>query len=190
MHILRTLGVLTVVLAMAAPQGAASDDRPVAPDPTKVLGDGVIVPGQRVGLLRLGMSVDQILHAMPPTYTREVFAAEGIVLYEWRAQGIWVSLDARTQAVRLISAFGFAPYKTDAGVYLMHPEARMRAAYGPDARRYDYPDEHLAVIRYVALGLQFAVVQQPDNPALHSRIFTIGIFSPGHEPALVRPPPP
>lgn len=189
MRIARTLILLPLLTTLAAPLVAAPDDRgPQEGVGTGVAGDGIIVPGRRIGPLRLGMSVEQILQVMPRGFRREVFSAEGIILYEWRAQGIWVSLDARTQAVRLISAFGMGPYTTDGGVRLLQSEAKMRDVYGQETRRYDYPDERVTLIRYVPLGLQFGVVNQPGNTLLHDRIFTIGIFLPGREPPPVKPP--
>lgn len=189
MRIARTLIVLSLLTTLAAPLPAAPDDRgPREEVGTRVVGDGIIVPGRRIGPLRLGMSIEQILQAMPSGYRRETFTAEGIILYEWRAQGIWVSLDARTQAVRLISAFGMGPYKTDGGVRLLHPEAKVHEIYGQETRRYSYPEERVTLIRYVPLGVQFGLVNQPGNAPLHGRIFTIGIFPPGREPPLVKTP--
>lgn len=189
MRLAGTLIVLSLLATLPAPLRAAPDDRgPQEGVGTRVVGDGIIVPGYRIGPLRLGMSIEQILQAMPPGYRREVFTTEGIILYEWRAVGIWVSLDAGTQAVRLISTFGMGPYTTDRGVRLLQSEAKIHDVYGKETRRYDYSDERVILIRYVPLGLQFGVVNEPGNALLHDRIFTIGIFLPGHEPPPVKPP--
>lgn len=189
MRLAGTLIVLSLLATLAAPLPAAPDDRgPQEGVGTRVVGDGIIVPGERIGPLRLGMSIEQILQAMPPGYRREVFTTEGIILYEWRTVGIWVSLDARTQAVRLISAFGMGPYTTDRGVRLLHPEAKMHDIYGKETGRYNYPEERVTLIRYVPLGVQFGLVNQPGNAVVHGRIFTIGIFPPGREPPLVKTP--
>src|SRR4030067_23624 len=84
-----------------------------------------------------------------------------------------------TKGVPLLSVFGSAPYKTDKGVQLLHAESRMREVYGKETKRYDYPEDRLTLVRYVPLGLQFGLVNQPSNRVLHGRIFTIGIFTPG-----------
>jgi len=187
----RPLITFLILATLAPPLAAAPGERGAQETVgTGVVGDGVIVPGSRIGPLRLGMTIDQILRAMPPGYRRETFTAEGIILYEWRAQGIWVSLDAKTQAVRLISAFGMGPYTTDRGVRLLQSQGRIRDAYGRETRRYDYPDERVLLVRYVPLGLQFGIVNEPANTLLHDRIFTIGIFLPGHEPPPAKPPTP
>ncbi len=189
MRIARALIVLALLVTLAPPLQAAPGDRePEEKVGTGVVGDGIIVPGSRIGPLRLRMSIEQILQAMPPGYRREIYTAEGIILYEWRAQGIWVSLDAKTQAIRVISAFGMGPYATDRGVRLLQSEARIHDAYGKETRRYDYPDQRVTLIRYVPLGVQFGVVNQPGNAMVHDRIFTIGIFLPGREPPPVKPP--
>ena len=145
-------------------------------------------PGSRVGPLRLAMTIEQILPLMPRHVKREVFSGQRIILYEWYQQGVWVSLDEGTKAVRLLSVFGSAPYKTDKGVQLLHAESRMREVYGKETKRYEYPEDRLTLVRYVPLGLQFGLVNQPSNRMLHGRIFTIGVFVPGREPPLTKTP--
>lgn len=189
---MRTTAVLVLLLTLAAAAGAQTE-RPDQPQPqedlgTSVVGDGVIIPGQRIGPLRLGMSIDQILKEMPSGYKREVFDKQNIILYEWRTQGIWVSLDEASKAVRLISAFGSGNYHTDKGVSLLHPESKMVGVYGKEFKRYQYPDDRIALVRYVSLGLQFGLVNQPSNVVLHGRIFTIGVYAPGKEPPLTKKP--
>jgi hypothetical protein len=189
------VGLLSATLAAAqlaaAPLAAAQRER--GPEPkdepgSQLVGDGIIIPGQRVGPLRLSMTIDQMVPLLPRTVKREVFKDQRIVLYEWYQQGVWVSLDDATKAVRLISVFGSAPYKTDKGVQLLHPESRMQAVYGKETKRYEYPEDRLTLVRYVPLGLQFGLVNQPSNRVLHGRIFTIGVFVPGKEPPLTKTP--
>lgn len=188
----RHLLALTLVVLLAAPGAAAPEDRPTEPPGEevggRVVGDGVVVPGRRIGPLRLDMSIEQILRAMPAGYKREVFAKENIILYEWRTQGVWVSLEETTKRIRLISVFGAGSYRTDKGVALLAGEGAMRRAHGTESVRYQYPDDRITLVRYVPLGLQFSLVNQPGNPALHGRIFAIGIFTPGREPPLTRRP--
>ena len=191
MKITRTTTVLVLILVFAA-AAAAQVERPEQQQQdqfgTNVAGDGLIIPGQRIGPLKLGMSIDQILKAMPGGYKREVFDKQNIILYEWRNEGIWVSLDEDSKVVRLISAFGSGNYRTDKGVQLLHPESRMLAAYGKDFKRYNYPEDRISLVRYVSLGLQFGLVNQPGNAVLHGRVFTIGVFTPGKEPPLTKRP--
>ncbi len=180
--IILTLGALT--LPVAAQHDRDQDQERIH---TKVFGDGLVIPGQRVGPIHLGMSIAQILQVMPPRFQREVFSAQGVVLYEWRAEGFWVSLDAEGKSVRVISVFGLGTYHTDEGVQLMHPESKMTETYGKEFSRYEYPEEQVTLIRYISLGLQFGLVNQPSNP-IHGRIFQIGIFTPGKEPPLAKTP--
>lgn len=191
MKILRITTVLILMLVFAA-AAVAQVERPEQQQEqfgTNVVGDGLIIPGQRIGTLKVGMSIDQILKAMPGGYKREVFSKQNIILYEWRNEGIWVSLDEDSKAVRLISAFGSGNYRTDNGVQLLHPESRMVAAYGKEFKRYNYPEDRVSLVRYVSLGLQFGLVNQPGNAVLHGRVFTIGVFTPGKEPPLTKRPP-
>ncbi len=155
---------------------------------TESLGDGLIIPGERVGPVKLGMPIAAILQAMPPGYKREVFPEQKVILYEWWAQGFWVSLEADGKTIRIISVFGAGTYHTDKGVQLLHPASKMVEVYGKEFRRYEYPEDQVTLIRYVSLGLQFGLVNQPSNGVLHDRIFQIGIFSAGKEPPLTKAP--
>jgi hypothetical protein len=171
--------------AQAGPgEGPPEEQRPG----TRTLGDGLIVPGQRIGPVRLGMSVDQIIAAVGGRPKRDEFAQEGIVLYEWRQEGLWVSQSASTKAIRLISVFGTSDkYRTEKGVTLMAGRTKLEEAYGKGYREYSYPQDRITMLRYHALGLQFSVVHQPSNPAIHNRVFQIGIFKPGDLPPIKRP---
>jgi hypothetical protein len=189
----RLAGVwLTVLLAAsvaaAQPEGPGGGD---APRPGgRVLGDGLIVPGQRIGPVRLTMTVEQIVAAVGRPPKRDEFPSDGVVLYEWREEGLWVSQTAATGRIRVVSVFGTSDrYRTDRGVVLLAPRARIEAAYGTRHQVYDYPADRITLIRYHDLGLQFGIVNQPSNPTLHRRAFQIGIFRPGELPPLRRPSP-
>jgi len=187
-RIVTALAILVASAALAAAQGEKGPEQPKDEPGSQLIGDGTIVPGRRVGPLRLAMTIEQILPLMPRHVKREVFSGQRIILYEWYQQGVWVSLDEGTKAVRLLSVFGSAPYKTDKGVQLLHAESRMREVYGKETKRYEYPEDRLTLVRYVPLGLQFGLVNQPSNRMLHGRIFTIGVFVPGREPPLTKTP--
>lgn len=170
--------------AMGPGEGPQEEHRPAA----RVLGDGLIVPGQRIGSLRLTMTIDQILRAVGPPPKREEFGPEKVVLYEWRTEGVWVSQSAASKAIRLISVFGTSDqYRTDKGVSLLHPRSKMEDAHGKGYKEYDYPEDRITLIRYQGLGLQFGIVNQPSNFTVHNRIFQIGVFKPGDLPPLRRP---
>jgi len=190
------VGVLVVTVAAAVamlphqPRGfaepgeGAGESRPG----TRVLGDGLIVPGHRIGPLRLTMTIDQITAAIGARPRRDEFAPEGITLYEWRAEGIWVSQVTATRAIRVISVFGTSDgYRTDRGVSLLGARSQIERAYGTAYKAYDYPEDRMTLIRYPDLGLQFGLVNQPSNRPIHGRIFQIGVFKPGDLPPLRRP---
>jgi hypothetical protein len=156
---------------------------------SRVLGDGLIIPGQRVGPIRLGMSIDQILASVGTPPKRDEFSQEGVILYEWRAEGLWVSQTMATKAIRVISVFGASgKYHTDKGVALLNTRARMESVYGKGFKEYDYPEDKITLIRYNDLGLQFGIVNQPSNAAIHNRIFQIGIYKPGTDLPLLKQP--
>ncbi|MBI3974773.1 MAG: hypothetical protein HY334_00095 [Armatimonadetes bacterium] len=180
------LSLLLIVSAL--PVWAGPGERPEPSPGVLVLGDGVIVPGQRVGPLRLAMTVNQIIDAIGTVYKREEFKEEKIILYEWRAEGIWLSLNAQTKATRVISAFGAnGKYLTDKGVRLLDRFTKAEEVYGKTYKRWEYPKEKVILIRYPALGLQFGVVNDPSQTVLIGRIFQIGIFKPGDLPPVRQP---
>ncbi len=155
---------------------------------SRVLGDGLIVPGQRIGPVRLVMSIDQIRAVVGTRPKRDEFPQEGVILYEWRTEGLWVSQTVATKAVRVISVFGTSgQYHTDKGVVLLDKRAKMESAYGKGYKESDYPEDRITLVRYHDLGLQFGLVNQPSNPTIHNRIFQIGIFKPGDLPLLQQP---
>jgi hypothetical protein len=164
--------------------GGGSEPRPAR----QVVGDGLVVPGHRIGPIRLGMSIEDVIAAVGRRPKRDVFASDGIVLYEWRTEGVWVSQSMTTNAIRVISVFGTSDrYRTDKNVSLLQPRTRMEAVYGKGFKEYDYAADRIMLIRYHDIGLQFGLVNQPSNVPIHNRIFQIGIFKPGDLPPLRRP---
>lgn len=173
----------TVVIAGPGEGGGLDEPKPGS----NPLGDGLIVPGQRVGPARLTMTVDQIVTAVGIRPKRDEFAQDGIVLYEWRGEGLWVSVSTSTKAIRVISAFGTSDkYRTDKGVSLLHPRSKVEEVYGKGYKEYTYPQDEIALVRYHDLGLQFGLVHQPGRP-IHNRIFQIGVFKPGDLSPVRRP---
>lgn len=186
MRHLRLAGWILLVTLCALPVAAAPEEQP-SPG-TTVIGDGIIVPGLRVGPLRLTMSVQQIIDAVGTRHKRDEFKDEKIILYEWRAEGIWVSLDLDSKALRVISAFGPNwKYRTDKGVSLMETFAKAESVYGQGYKRWEFGEEKIILVRYPDLGLQFGIVNDPGQRLLHGRIFQIGVFRPGDLPPVRQP---
>jgi len=179
--------LLVLLVASALPALAAPEEPGVTPTPNPVVADGLIVAGERVGGVRLAMPLGQITALLGRNYKVEEFAAEKIILYEWRALGFWVSLDAGTRAIRVISVFGpnFA-FRTDRGITLLDPWEKAEAAHGKGYRRWEFREEKTVLIRYPT-GLQFGVVNDPGQRLIHGRIFQIGVFPPGDLPPARQP---
>lgn len=172
-------------MAVAAPGESGGIDEPKPG--SNPLGDGLIVAGQRVGPARLNMTVDQIIAAVGKSPKRDEFPQDGIVLYEWRAEGLWVSVSMATKAIRVISAFGTSDkYRTDKGINLLHPRSKVEQLYGKSYKEYTYPKDEITLIRYHDLGLQFGLVNKPSQGVIHNRIFQIGVFKPGDLPPVRR----
>lgn len=181
--------VIVVLLVLSALPVLAAPNEPSTVEPTAgpIVADGLIVPGQRIGGVRLAMPLADILRLLGRGYKVEEFKTEKIILYEWRSQGFWVSLDAATKTIRVISIFppnGF--FHTDKGIVLLNPWPKAEAAHGKDYKRWEFREEKTILIRYPA-GLQFGVVNDPSQSLINARIFQIGIFKPGDLPPARQP---
>jgi hypothetical protein len=174
--------------ALPAAAGAGEGPENAPGSSAVVLGDGLIVPDQRIGSVRLKMPINEIIATVGQRPKREEFPHDGIVLYEWRTEGLWVSQTIASRAIRVVSVFGTSDlYRTDKGVSLMDTRAKMEAAHGKGYKQYHYSADRITLVRYPDLGLQFGLVNQPSNPTIHNRIFQIGIFARGDLPPLRRP---
>lgn len=174
--------VLSALPALAAPQEPSGESTP-----GPIVADGLIVTGQRIGGVRLAMPLDEIIRLLGRGYKAEEFKAEKIILYEWRSQGFWVSLDAGTKSIRVVSIFPpNGLFHTDKGIVLLNPWPKAEAAHGKDYRRWEFREEKTILIRYPA-GLQFGVVNDPSQSLIHTRIFQIGVFNPGDLPPARQP---
>ncbi len=184
---MRVLSIVVLVVLSTLPALAAPAEPSGEPPPNPVIADGLIVAGQRIGAVRLAMTLDEIIHLLGRGHKVEEFKTEKIILYEWRSQGFWVSLDSGSQAIRVISIF--APngaFHTDKGVALLDRWAKVEAAHGKDYKRWEFREEKTILIRYPG-GLQFGVVNDPGQGLIHSRIFQIGIFKSGDLPPARQP---
>jgi hypothetical protein len=183
------LPVAPIPVSAQPGEGGGQSGGPQEPRPgSQVIGDGIVVAGQRIGPLRLTMPIDAMIAAVGRRPKRDEIPADGIILYEWRAEGVWISQSLATKAVRVISVFGTSDrYKTDKNVSLLQTRSRVEAMYGKGYKEYDYASDRITLIRYHDIGLQFGLVNQPSNPTIHNRIFQIGIFKPGDLPPLRRP---
>jgi hypothetical protein len=185
---MRLLSLLLVVLAASTPVRAGPGEGGDHARPASVIGDGLIIPGQRIGSVSLSMKLDEILNKLGPGFKRDVFEVEGIILYEWRRLGVWVSLASSDRSIRVISVFGAAArYHTDKDVRLLQEFDRAEAAYGKNYSQWEYKKEKILLVRYPKLGLQFGIVDDPAQRILHRKIFQIGIFKPGDLPPVRQP---
>lgn len=184
----QVLSITMLVLAASMQVNASPGDIGEEPRPSQVIGDGLIIPGKRIGLVSLSMKLDEILEKLGPGFKRDTFEPEGIILYEWRQLGFWVSLASSDRSIRVISVFGAATrYHTDKAVRLLQEFDRAEAAYGKSYSRWEYKKDKILLVRYPSLGLQFGIVDDPQQRILHRKIFQIGIFKPGDLPPVRQP---
>lgn len=157
----------------------------------------VVRPGEGIGPFRLRLGLEGLLRAIGTEgmERRVVDLAqatrgctvrqEGLVLrFTWRARGLWLTADASTRRVRVLSAFGGGQgYVTDRGVRLGMPLAVAERTYPEDRVqiRCAVPEAggQAVVVRYPQLGIQFTAA---EGGVLQGRIFEMGVFLPGTFP--------
>ncbi|MDQ7800195.1 MAG: hypothetical protein QN188_09005 [Armatimonadota bacterium] len=180
--------VAAAVLAGLVPSGSA---QPEPPSPTPVL---LVDPGRGIGPYRLELGLERILARLgragaeravvdmaQATRDCTVRARGRVVRFTWRPEGLWVTADADTGALRVLAAFGTSgPFVTDRGVRLGTPLDRAERLYGPGAQHVECElprGLRARVIRYRDLGIQFTGFEGPTPHA--GRVWEIGVFRPG-----------
>lgn len=166
-------------------------------EPTPTAPPMVVHPGEGIGPFHLRFGLEGLLQAIgrEGMERRVVDLAqatrgctvrqEGFVLrFTWRARGLWLTADAKTRRVRVLSAFGVAQgYVTDRGVRLGMPLVAAEQAYPEDRVRIhcEVPEARgqVVIVRYPHLGIQFTAA---EGGVLQGRIFEIGVFLPGTFP--------
>jgi hypothetical protein len=184
------MGRCSVLIALAFLGTLAPESTPTAPPM-------VVHPGEGIGPFRLRLGLEGLLQAIGTEgMERRVMdlaqatrgctvRQEGFVLrFTWRAMGLWLTADAATRRVRVLSAFGVAQgYVTDRGVRLGMPLAAAERAYPEDRVRIRcaVPEARgqAVIVRYPHLGIQFTAA---EGGMLQGRIFEIGVFLPGTFP--------
>lgn len=181
------LTLLAVWALVAAP--AAAQPEPATPPPV-----WRVEPGLGIGPYRLELGLEGLLARIGRAGAeRTVVDMEGatrgctvrargrVLRFTWRQEGLWLTADADTGAVRVLSAFGTSgPFVTDRGVRLGDPVDRVRARYGAPPQTVECPlprNVRARVLRYTTLGVQFTGFDGPVPYA--SRVLEMGVFRPG-----------
>ncbi len=180
--------VAAAVLAGLAPCGSA---QPEPPPPIAVL---QVDPGRGIGPYRLELGLERILARLgragaeravvdlaQATRGCTVRAQGRVVRFTWRPEGLWVTADADTGAVRVLAAFGTSgPFVTDRGIRLGTPLDRAEQLYGPGAQPVECElprGVRARILRYRELGIQFTGFE--GAPPYAGRVWEIGVFRPG-----------
>jgi hypothetical protein len=186
-------GALAVVLAATMEYAARA--APEHPQPTTQPPVLRIVPGQGIGPHALRGGLDAILRAIGSDgmermvvdmaeATRECDrrATGRVIRFQWRHEGLWLTADERSRAVRVLSAYGtLQHFVTDRGVHLGAPSKVIPRLYGSGFQRITcrVPQANgtAVILRYPDLGIQFTAVYGPTLAS--GRLFEIGVFVPG-----------
>jgi hypothetical protein len=180
-----------VVAAVAL---ATSAESPAQPEPSPSPPTLRVLPGVGIGPYRLELGVEGLVARLgragaeraevdmeEATRGCTLRASGRVVRFTWRREGLWLTADAQTRAVRVLAAFGpSGPFVTDRGVRLGYPLVRAEALYGPPPQRVDCLLDRgmrARILRYRELGIQFTALYGP-TPA-HGRVFEVGVFRPG-----------
>jgi hypothetical protein len=183
-----TAALVAALALLASTRAEAQPEPGAAPAVLRVL------PGVGIGPYRLDLGVEELVarigrHGAERAEVDMEQATRGCTLrasgrverFTWRREGLWLTADAKTRAVRVLAAFGLGgPFVTDRGVRLGHPLERAEGLYGPGAQRVECQLERglrARILRYREFGIQFTALYGP-TPA-HGRVFEVGVFRPG-----------
>jgi hypothetical protein len=151
----------------------------------------VIVPGQSIGAVRLGMKLADVTGLFGAS-TEIVRSREGSVTHWWldasKSQGFGVQISSGNRLDRL-SIMNDASYMTDAGLRVGSTEAEIRAALGaPVAVNVDAKSQ-TEILRYDNLGVWFEIQLDKQSPAYATvvRIDVVATTAPASAPAAPSP---
>jgi len=159
---------------------------PVAAARTPAPNDRVIVPGERVGIVRIGDGLDEVIRVVGevPTATGSQRPGQpsGWIRYQWRNRVYaFVEKDKRVITEAGVWApnpgeIAQPPFRTQGGIGLGSTESQVVAAFGPPTRREQ--GTHSVIYIYSARGIAFFIGTSADY-AFYGRVYDVFVFPPG-----------
>ncbi len=181
----------------AAPPAPPSSPAPPAPapspEPTPVAAarppapnDRVIVPGERVGIVRIGDSLDEVIRALGEVPTasgsQRPGQPSGWIRYQWRNR-VYAYVEKDKRVITEVGVWApnpgeiaQPPFRTSGGIGLGSPESQVVAAFGPPTRREQGARNVIYI--YSAQGIAF-FIGTSSGYAFYGQVYDIFVFPTG-----------
>ncbi|MBI2350447.1 MAG: hypothetical protein HYV00_03030 [Deltaproteobacteria bacterium] len=151
----------------------------------KHLGDRLIVPGERIGQVRLGSEVEEIFRALGKGFPRGQGFREGTTIYTWDPIGLWLIADDITGEILWISVEGGPPanphswveLSTREGLRLGSAEEEVLAVMGKPSRTVS--DGFAKSFYFDQQGIRFTL---PITGPLAGKVAALRVVPPGAQP--------
>jgi len=159
------------------PPGAA---RPPAPN------DRVIVPGERVGIVRIGDPLDGVIETLGEvpavSGSQRPGQRSGWIRYQWRNR-LYAYVEKDKRVITEVGVWapnpgeiGQPPFRTSSGIGLGSAEAQVVAAFGHPTKR-EHGARHVTYI-YSTQGIAFFIGTDPGY-TFNGQVYDIFVFPPG-----------
>lgn len=146
-----------------------------------LLGDGLIVPGKRIGRLELGGKVNEVTKIIGPAIPRGAGLREGTTTHTWDQIGLWLIADDNTGDILWISVeAGQNPWRglaTSEGLRLGSTEEQVVAAIGKPSRTVS--DGLANSLYFDQQGIRFTL---PIRGAAAGKVAALRVVPPGTQP--------
>jgi len=139
----------------------------------------VVLPGEGIGVVRLGMSVQDALAALGPAKTTKALP-DGNTLYEWFAPPTNKGIGLRATpsgVVYRVWALNDDQYTIADRVHVGSTEADARAGLGAPSQVLADTSSGTKTLTYPSLGL-WVTIQTDQRYAFYGRVFEIGVTKP------------
>jgi len=151
----------------------------------KLLGDRLIVPGERIGQVRLGDELEEVFRALGKGASRGQGFREGTTTYTWDSIGLWLIADDITAEIIWISVEGGSPaspnswvqLSTREGLRLGSAEEEVLAAMGKPSRAVS--DGFARSFYFDQQGIRFTL---PTTGPLAGKVAALRVVPPVAQP--------
>jgi len=175
----------------APPPGPAPTPQPPQPAPGATArppapNDRAIVPGERIGAIRIGDSLDEVIRTLGEVPTasgsQRPGQPSGWIRYQWRNR-VYAYVEKEKRVITEVGVWApnpaevpQPPFRTSGGIGLGTAESQVVAALGKPTKR-EYETRYVMYI-YSASGIAFFIGTSPSY-AFNWQVYDIFVFTPG-----------
>jgi len=147
--LLIVIAMFTVVFSVTAAKASGGNEMIVA----EAHEDNVVVPGERVGWMKLGMKFDNVTKRLGNDYKTAGSNPSDLMFPKYQ---LTFSLSGNKETVQGIGVMN-SDYRTDAGIQVGSTEAQVVSAYGNPDSTESPRGGSCRILRYNARGITFVM---------------------------------